>query len=173
MSAKTWKIDPMHSEIQFKVKHLMISTVTGSFTEYDSNLSHQGEDFSDAKITFKAGTSSITTGNEQRDGHLKTGDFFDTEKFPELSFESTSLSKVEGEKYKLDGNLTIKGNTKPVQLDVEFGGIGKDGYGQTKAGFEITGTIHRADFGIDYDPTGAVLSPDIKLLANVQFTQQA
>lgn len=173
--SKTWKIDPMHSEIQFKVRHMMISNVTGSFSEFDSTFNHENDDFTDSKIEFLAKINSINTGNEQRDGHLKSGEFFDSEKFPELKFSSTSLVKLSGSEYKMDGNMTIKGVTRPVSLNVEFNGIQKDLYGQTKAGFEITGSIKRKDFGLTWDAVtetgGVVLGDEIKLTANVQYIQ--
>ena len=168
-----WKIDPLHSEVQFKVKHLMISTVTGDFKAYDSTAETAGDDsFENAQISFSAQIDSISTGNEQRDGHLKSGEFFDAEAFPTLSFVSTSYSNNE-----LKGNLTIKDVTKEVVLDADFGGLMTDFYGQTKAGFEIFGKINRKDFGLTWSAVteagGAVVSDDVKLILNVQLTKQA
>ncbi len=173
----TWKIDPSHSEVQFKIKHLMISTVTGEFTDFDSTVecAGEGEDFNGGKVSFSAKIDSITTKNEQRDGHLKSGDFFDAEKFPELSFQSTSLDLSGGEVV-LKGDLTMKGTTKPVTLRGDFGGVVVDGYGQTKAGFEVEGKINRQDFGLTWSAVteagGVVASDEVRLLLNVQYVKQ-
>lgn len=168
-----WKIDPMHSEVQFKVKHLMISTVTGDFKAYDATVETESEDaFENAKISFSAQIDSISTGNEQRDGHLKSGEFFDAEAFPTLKFESISYAGSV-----LKGNLTIKDVTKEIELEAEFGGLMTDFYGQTKAGFEISGKINRKDFGLTWsgitEAGGVVVSDDVKLILNVQMTKQA
>ncbi|MBK9511125.1 MAG: YceI family protein [Cytophagaceae bacterium] len=167
-----WKIDPMHSEVQFKVKHLMISTVTGDFKAYDATAETEGDDsFENAKISFSAQIDSISTGNEQRDGHLKSPEFFDAEKFPALTFESTSYDGST-----LRGNLTIKDVTKEISLAAEFGGLMTDFYGQTKAGFEISGKINRQDFGLTWSAVteagGVVVSDEVKLILNVQLTKQ-
>lgn len=173
----TYKIDPAHSEILFKVKHLMITNVTGSFGTFDGTLESESDDFSGAKATFEADINSITTNNEQRDGHLKSDDFFSAEKFPKLTFVSTSFVKVNDEDYKLTGDLTIKGVTKEVTLDVTYGGTTNDPWGQTKAGFEINGKINRKDFGLVWgvvtEAGSVLLSDDVKLALNVQFTKQA
>ena len=174
----TWKIDPSHSDVQFKIKHLMISTVTGEFTDFDATLEcdGDGEDFNGGKVTFTANIASITTKNEQRDGHLKSGDFFDAEKYPELTFRSTSLDLSGGEVV-LKGDLTIKDTTKPITLKGDFGGVIVDGYGQTKAGFEVEGKINRMDYGLTWSAVteagGVVVSDDVRLLLNVQFVKQA
>lgn len=173
----TYKIDPAHSEILFKVKHLMITNVTGSFGTFDGTLESESADFSDAKATFEADINSITTNNEQRDGHLKSDDFFSADKFPKLTFVSTSFVKINDEDYKLTGDLTIKGVTKSVTLDVTYGGTTNDPWGQTKAGFEINGKINRKDFGLVWgvvtEAGSVLLGDDVKLALNVQFTKQA
>lgn len=173
----TYKIDPAHSEIHFKVKHLMITTVTGSFSKFDATLTADKEDFTDAKISFEADIDSITTNSEQRDGHLKSDDFFSAEKFPKLTFESTSLEKTDDENYKLTGNLTIRDVTKTVALNVSYEGTVNDPWGQVKAGFEITGKINRKDFGLSWNAAtetgGILLSEEVKLALNVQMTKQA
>ncbi|WP_438945125.1 YceI family protein [Sediminibacterium sp.] len=173
----TYKIDPMHSEITFKVKHLMITNVTGSFQQFDATMEATAEDFSDAKISFEADINSISTGNEQRDTHLKSDDFFSAEQFPKLSFTSTSFTHKGGSDYVLNGDLTIKGNTKPVSLNVEFGGRMTDFYGQDKAGFEISGKINRSEFGLTWSAVteagGVVVSDEIKLNLAVQMVKQA
>ncbi len=172
-----WIIDPSHSEVQFKVKHLVISTVTGSFKEYEGEVEATSEDFTDAKATFSATVNSIETNSAQRDEHLKSADFFDAANHPKITFVSTSLEKKSSSDYLLKGNLTIKDKTKPIELNVEFGGIAKDMYGQTKAGFEITGKINRQDFGLTWgaltEAGGLVVSDDVKLLLNIQLTKQA
>ena len=176
-TATTWVIDPMHSEIQFKVKHLVISTVTGSFGQYEGQVESVGDDFSDAKISFSADISSINTGQEQRDGHLKSAEFFDAEQFPKLTFVSTAMTKTGDDTYNLTGDLTLHGVTKPVTLKVEHGGQMQDFYGQTKSGFEATGTIKRKEFGLTWDGVteagGVVVSDDVKLVLNIQLTKQA
>jgi len=173
----TYKIDAAHSEITFKVKHLMITNVTGSFTKFDATLESSQEDFSDAKITFEADVDSISTNNEQRDGHLKSDDFFNAEKYPKLSFTSTEFKKVSGDEYKLIGDLTIRDVTKRVELDVEYSGTVTDPWGQVKAGFEINGKIQRKEFNLSWNAVteagGVVVSDDVKLHLNVQLIKQA
>jgi polyisoprenoid-binding protein YceI len=173
----TYKIDAAHSEITFKVKHLMITNVTGIFTKFDAILETNFDDFSDAKISFEANVNSISTNNEQRDGHLKSADFFDAETFPTLSFKSTSFVKKSDDEYVLVGDLTLKGYTKSVELNVEYGGTATDPYNQTKAGFEITGKINRQDFGLTWSAVteagGIMVSDEVKLAFNVQMIKQA
>jgi len=172
-----WVLDPMHSEVQFKVKHLVISTVSGFFKSFEGSLETSNDDFTDAKIDFSLDINSIDTNQSQRDEHLKSGEFFDAEKYPKVTFKSTSFKKSGDDEYKLKGDLTIKGITNPVTLDVEFGGSAADFYGNTKAGFEITGKINRKEFGLTWDGVteagSVVLGQDIKLLINVQFAKQA
>jgi polyisoprenoid-binding protein YceI len=171
-----WSVDPTHSEIQFKVKHLVISTVTGSFKSFSASATTEGDDWTRAKINFEADIASIDTNMDQRDTHLKSADFFDAQKYPKLTFESTSLRKVSGNDYKLDGNLTIKDVTKPVTLDVEYGGAATDFYGNDKAGFELTGKISRKEFGLTWDAVteagNVVVADEVKLIANIQFIKQ-
>jgi len=173
----TYKIDAAHSEITFKVKHLMITSVTGNFTKFDATLESSKEDFTDAKISFEADVDSISTNNEQRDGHLKSEDFFAAEKFPKLSFVSSSLNKVSDDEYKLVGELTLRGISKQIELSVEYGGTATDPYGQVKSGFEITGKISRKEFGLTWTVTteagGIVVSDDVKLNLAVQMIKQA
>ncbi len=173
----TYKIDAAHSEITFKVKHLMITNVTGSFTKFDATLESKAEDFSDAKIDFEADVNSITTHNADRDTHLKSDDFFAADKFPKLNFVSTGFKKLGEDEYKLTGNLTIRDVTKPVQLDVEYGGTMKDPWGQIKAGFEISGKINRKDFGLTWgavtEAGGVVVSDDVRLHLAAQMIKQA
>jgi len=172
-----WVIDPMHSEVHFKVKHLVISTVTGSFKSFEGTLETENDDFTDANIEFSLDVNSIDTNQDQRDGHLKSAEFFDSEQFPKISFKSTSFKKTDGDEYELKGDLTIKGITNPVTLSVEHGGSAADFYGNTKAGFDITGKIHRKQFGLTWDGVteagSVVLGDEIKLAISLQLTKQA
>ncbi len=172
----TWVIDANHSEVGFKIKHLVISNASGKFTSFEGTVDADKDDFSDAKINFSADIKSMHTGNEQRDGHLLSPDFFDAEKFPKLTFVSTALTPISGSDYKLTGNFTLHGVTKPIELDVDFGGVQKDLYGQTVAGFEITGKIKRADFGLSWgavtEAGGLVLGEDVKLHINAEVIKK-
>jgi polyisoprenoid-binding protein YceI len=177
MTTTKWAVDPMHSEIQFKVKHLVISTVTGAFKNFSGEVNTTGEGFENAGIHITMDVSSIDTNQPLRDEHLKGNDFFDAANYPEISFTSTSFTKMAGDDYKLGGNLTMKGVTKPVVLDVEYGGSEKDQYGNIKHGFEVTGKINRKEFGLTYNALtetgGLALGEDIRLTANVQIAKQA
>ena len=170
----TWNLDPMHSEVQFKVKHLVISTVTGKFNSFTATMDGDVSDYANAKVHFSADINSIDTGNSHRDTHLKSDDFFNAEAFPHLTFESTKIEKA-GDDYKLSGNMTIRDKTLPIVLDVEFGGVATDMYGQTKAGFEISGKINRKEFGLAWtaltEAGGLVVGDEVRLIANVQMTK--
>ena len=172
--ATKWNIDPTHSEVQFKVKHLVISTVTGQFNKFEGSLESENDDFDGAKAEFQLDSASIDTNVSDRDNHLKSADFFDAEKFPHIKFTNGKLTKS-GDDYKLMGDLTIKDKTKPITLDVEYGGSMVDGYGQNKAGFEITGKINRKEFGLTWSAVteagGVVVGDDVRLILNVQVTQ--
>jgi polyisoprenoid-binding protein YceI len=176
MVTTLWAIDPAHSEIQFKVKHLMITTVTGSFAKFSGTVQTDGDDFQNASISFSAEVASISTNNEQRDAHLRSADFFDAAQFPELSFVSTSLKNTGGDEYALEGHLTMHGATKPVSLQVESAGIQKDPWGNTKAGFELSGKLSRKEFGLVWNaPTesgGVLVSDEVKLVMSVQLAKQ-
>ena len=173
----TWLIDPAHSEVQFKVRHLVISTVTGSFKKFECTVQSEKDDFSDASVQFSAETASIDTNNEQRDAHLKSDDFFNAEKYPKITFVSTRIEKRTGEEYTLIGNLTIRDVTKPITLKVEYGGQTVDGYGQTKAGFEVTGKLKRHEYNLKWNALteggGVVVSDEVRLILNVQLIKQA
>ncbi|CAN5532181.1 YceI family protein [soil metagenome] len=175
-TATKWAVDPMHSEVQFKVKHLVISTVSGFFKSFEGSVETESEDFENAQVAFSLDVNSIDTNQEQRDTHLKSADFFDAEKYPKITFKSTSFTK-NGDDYELKGDLTIKDITKPITLAVEYGGSAGDFYGNTKAGFEITGKVNRKEFGLTWDGIteagSIVVGEDIKLNINVQFTKQA
>ena len=176
--ATTWKIDPTHSEVQFKVKHLMITTVTGYFKSFDLEVvTEKEDDFTSAsKIAFSADIHSIDTNNQQRDTHLKSADFFDAENHPQIAFEGKDYQS-DGEDGTLTGELTIRETSKPITVKVEFGGMVVDPYGQTKAGFTVSGKISRKEFGLTWNAVTeagqVVVSDEIKLHAEIQLVKQA
>ena len=177
-SAKgAWLIDASHSEITFKVKHLVVTNVTGKFDKFDATINSPNDDFSDATIKFTAEVNSINTNSEQRDTHLKSDDFFNAEKYPHLSFTSTSFKKISGHDYKLIGDITIRNITKSIELTAEFGGIIVDPWGNTKAGFELNGNIKRKEFDLKWDVVtelgSAMVSDEVKLHLNVELQKQA
>lgn len=171
-----WVLDPAHSEILFKVKHLMITNVKGEFRKFTAELNSNGTDFIADSIYVNIDTTSIFTNNTDRDNHLKSADFFDVGNFKELTFNGISLKKIDEENYKLKGNLIIKGVSNDVTLDVEFGGINKDPWGNEKAGFSLSGKINRKDWGLNWNTvleTGGVLvSDEVKISAEIQFTKK-
>lgn len=177
-SKKTkWNLDATHSEIGFKVKHMMITNVSGSFEKFDISVETQDKDFTTGNIEFRAQVDSITTGSADRDNHLKSGDFFDAAQYPELRFVSKSLTKKDEDTYELVGDLTIRDVTRPVKFTVEHGGIGKDPWGNEKAGFTLAGKINRTDFNLNWNAaleTGGVLvSEEVRLFADVQLVREA
>ncbi len=167
----TWNIDPAHSEVGFKVKHLMINNVKGQFKDFEGSAIAENDSFKNASITFKAKAVSIDTGNEQRDEHLRSGEFFNATLYPEVLFTSDSF---DGEK--LHGNLTMLSITKPISLVVEFGGIAKDPWGNTKAGFSLSGKINRKEWGLNWNAAletgGFLVSEDVNIIAEVQLIKQ-
>jgi polyisoprenoid-binding protein YceI len=170
-----WKIDPTHSEVSFKVKHLVISTVVGNFKTYDASIETNKEDFSDAVIKFEAEINSINTKNEQRDAHLKSADFFDAENHPKMTFESTSVEKISDFEMKVKGNLSLRGVTKEVTLDVIYNGT-VSGFGDSiVAGFEVRGKINRFDFGLQWNALteagGVVVSNEVKIEILAEFNK--
>ena len=171
-----WKFDKAHSQVKFNVTHLVISEVTGYFRTFDGTVKTNGEDFTDAQIEFTIETQSIDTDNEKRDNHLKSDDFFNAEKFPQLKFKSKSMKKVGNNKYKLTGDLTIRDVTKQVELNVVYGGMANDGYGNKKAGFKITGTVNRFDYNLKWNALleagGAVVGSDVEMVCNIQLVQE-
>lgn len=174
--AITWKIDPAHSEVQFKVKHLMITTVTGYFKQFDLEVITESDDFATAsKIEFTADINSIDTNNQQRDTHLKSADFFDADNHAQLKFVGKKY-EANGDEAKLHGDLTIHGVTKPITLNVEFGGIVVDPYGQTKAGFTVSGKISRKEFGLTWNAVteagSVVVSDEIRVHCEIQVVKQ-
>jgi len=170
-----WVIDPAHSEIHFKVKHLVISNVTGSFDKFNGTVMTNSDDFTDAQIDFKADVNSINTNQPDRDNHLKSPDFFDAINNPELTFSSKNMRKKGDNGFVLSGDLTIRGTTKKIDLEGEFGGIVKDPYGNTKAGFELNGKINRKEFGLTWNAIteagGMVVSDEIKLMMNIELAK--
>src|SRR5664279_5042184 len=167
MENTTWVLDPTHSELQFKIKHLMISTVTGQFNQFKGTVETNGDDFTTAKVHFEADINSISTNNSQRDEHLKAGDFFSAETYPALEFEGDRMEKTEDDEYKLYGTITLKGVSKKLVLNVEFGGITKDPWGNTRTGFSVNGKINRQDYGISFgavsESGGLLLGDEVKI----------
>jgi polyisoprenoid-binding protein YceI len=160
----TWKVDASHSKIGFAVSHMVISETEGHFNVYDGTVVTKNEDFTDAQINFSVDASSINTESADRDKHLKSADFFDVEKFPKLTFKGTSFKKVSGNKYTLEGELTIKDVTKKVKFDVTYNGQAKSPWGQTAAGFKATSSINRFDYGLTWSKAleaGGLLVGDI------------
>ena len=177
MATRNWVIDPMHSEVQFKIKHLMITNVTGSFNIFQASVQTEDEDFMRAKVSFTADVASISTGNEQRDAHLKSEEFFDAATYPQVKFVATKFETVDNDgSYELYGDLTIKDTTKNVKLDVEFGGVVQDAYGNTKAGFSINGKINRKEFGLTWSAVtetgGVVVSDEVRIACEIQLIEQ-
>jgi polyisoprenoid-binding protein YceI len=172
-TTKKWSLDPTHSEIGFKIRHLMITNVSGSFEKFNVNAETEGDDFSKAKISFSADTNSVSTNNEQRDQHLRSADFFDAETYPELKFESTGMRSISANEFELTGDLTIRNVTKPVKLGVEYGGLMKDPWGNLKAGFTLNGKINRKEWDLNWNAaleTGGILvGEEVKINAEIQM----
>jgi polyisoprenoid-binding protein YceI len=175
MATTKWTLDPTHSEITFKVKHLMISNVKGEFQKFDIIV--DGDDITKAQIDVNIDAASINTNSPDRDTHLKSADFFDAEKYPTLNFKGKGLTPVSGDEYTITGDLTMRGVTKPVTFNVELGGTSKDPWGNEKQGYSVEGKINRKDFGLNWNAaleTGGVLvSEDVKLFAELQFVKSA
>lgn len=173
MASTKWTLDTAHSEIQFKIRHMMISNVTGQFINFTSEVDAEDDDFTNSKVYFNANVASIDTNNEHRDNHLKGEDFFDVEKYVSITFKADTFDATTG---KVTGELTIKEVTKPVTLNAEFHGINKDPFGNIKAGFSLNGKINRSDFGLTWNTaleTGGVLvSEEVKISAEIQFVKQ-
>lgn len=174
LSKTKWAIDNTHSEVQFKVKHLVISTVTGQFNSFEGTV-EAGDNFDGAAVNFSLDANSIDTNVADRDNHLKTAEFFDVENYPKLTFKG-ELKNTEDDEYTLSGDLTIKDTTKKVDLKVTYGGEMVDGYGQHKAGFEIEGKINRKEFGLTWDMIteagGVVVGDHVRLILNIQLVKQ-
>ncbi len=172
-----WSFDKSHSKISFNVEHLVISEVSGQFGTFDGDVTSAADDFVGSTINFTIDVGSIDTDNERRDGHLKSDDFFNAEKFPQITFKGSSLEKVEGKMYKLKGQLTIRDVTKEVTLDVKYGGTVKDPYGNTKAGFKITGSINRFDYNLKWNAAmesgGLVVGEDVEIVGNIELKKES
>ena len=170
-----WKIDPVHSQVSFKVRHLVVSTVTGHFGVFDAVIDTAADDFSDARISFEADAASISTKNDQRDGHLRSADFFDAEKYPKLTFVSTAVRKISDYELIVRGNLTLRGVTREISLNVIYNGT-VAGFGGTQvAGFEITGRLNRFDFGLQWNALteagGVTVSNEVRIEILAEFTR--
>ena len=179
VTSKTkWGIDPVHSEIAFKIKHLMITNVKGVFKEFDASIYTTGEDFMTAEIDFWMNPASVDTRDEKRDEHLKSADFFDVENFKEINFTANTIEEVNKDgSYELYGDLAIKGIKKQIKLDVEFGGVMKDPWGNQKAGFTINGKINRKDWGLNWNTAleagGVLVSDEVRITCEVQLVKQS
>jgi polyisoprenoid-binding protein YceI len=177
MTNTKWVIDPIHSEIGFKIKHLMITNVSGKFDQFEAQVQTENEDFATAQIEASIKTASINTNNLQRDEHLRNSDFFEVEKHPDILFTSTKIDKIDNDNFLLQGNLTLKGVTKPVRWNVEYSGTTKDPWGGERAGFIITGKIKRNEFGLSFNAAletgGVVLGEEVKIYSEVQLVKQA
>ncbi|MEO8588620.1 MAG: YceI family protein [Flavobacteriales bacterium] len=175
-SRTIWTLDPSHSELLFEVKHLMISNVKGAFRKVNASIDMVGSDLSTAAVQVNIDAASIFTNDESRDKHLRSADFFDAEHHPELTFSGTSFTR-KGSDHELTGNLTIKGVTRQVTLNVEFGGVNKDPWGNEKMGFSISGTINRTHWGLNWNAAleagGVLVSDEVRISAEVQFVKQA
>lgn len=171
----TWKIDKAHSEVKFKAKHLVVSTVSGHFNSFDATIETSATDFSDFKASFEADIDSISTKNDQRDGHLKSPDFFDAASHPKLTFVSTGITNRSGNEFTLNGDLTIRGVTKPIALKVTYNGTVAGFGGVEVAGFEISGKIKRLEYGLNWNAVteagGIVVSDDITLEIAAEFNK--
>jgi polyisoprenoid-binding protein YceI len=172
-----WAIDPSHSKVAFKVKHLMISNVLGNFKEFEGAATTDGDDFSSAQISFSLNASSIDTEMTDRDAHLRSADFFDAENYPKISFSGNGLKDLGDDMYELTGELTIKDVTKSVTLSVEFGGIMPDPWGNVKAGFSVNGKINRKDFGLNWNAAleagGVLVGEEVKISADIELVKLA
>ncbi len=169
-----WKLDNAHSSVKFSVEHLMVSETDGNFKGFDGTLSSKNADFSDAEISFTVDVKTINTDNEMRDKHLQGDDFFNSEKFPQMKFKGTSFKKVSGNKYLLEGDLTIRDVTKKVKFDVVYRGMQKDPYGNTKAGFKATGSIKRLEYGLKWNvmtEAAAVVADEVNIVINLEYAQ--
>jgi polyisoprenoid-binding protein YceI len=169
-----WKLDNAHSSVKFSVEHLMVSETDGNFKGFEGTLSSKNADFSDAEISFTVDVKTINTDNEMRDKHLQGGDFFNSEKFPQIKFKGTSFKKVSGNKYLLEGDLTIRDVTKKVKFDVVYRGMQKDPYGNTKAGFKATGSIKRLEYGLKWNvmtEAAAVVADEVNIVINLEYAQ--
>lgn len=177
MANTKWIVDPAHSELGFKIKHLMVTNVSGWFNDFAAEVEMEGDDFETAQIYVSVNMASINTNNLQRDEHLRTSDFFEVEKYPEMLFDSRGIKKSDEENYIVHGDLTLKGITKPVKLNVEYSGVTKDPWGNERTGFIVTGKIKRSEWGVNFNAVletgGVALSDEVKIHSEFQFVKQA
>lgn len=176
MAKSIWAIDPTHSEIGFKVKHMMFTNVSGKFNAFEATIENEDNNFETSNINFTAETASVDTNNADRDGHLRSVEFFESDAYPKLSFVSTSIKKISENGYEIHGDLTIKGVTQSIVLNTEYSGLMTDPWGNTKVGLSVSGKINRKDFGLTWNAaleTGGVLvGEEIKLVSEIQFIKQ-
>ena len=177
MAVETWQIDPVHSYLHFNIRHFVVSKVHGRFTKWGGNIQLDGQQPANSEVDIEIDANSIDTGDPRRDGHLKTADFFDTEKYPQITFQSTKIEPAGTDRYQVTGDLTIKGVSKPVILEVEHGGEVKDPWGNQRGGFSIKGSFDRRDFGLAFNQTleggGPALGDKIELVADLEATKAA
>ena len=173
----TWILDPAHSEVSFKVKHLMITNVKGVFKKCSAEVVTENDNFDPAEITFKAETASIDTADEKRDNHLRSADFFDAEKYPEIVFKGSRFRKLDDNKYELTGPLKIRDVSREIKLEVEFGGLMKDPWGNMKAGFTVNGKVNRKDWNLNWNAAletgGVMVSDEVRINCEIQLVRQA
>jgi len=176
MATKNWALDPAHSEIHFKVKHLVISTVTGSFGQFSGTAVTPEDTFQNGEISIAINAASINTNNEQRDGHLRSAEFFDADAHSEITIKTTSIKQVSGDDYLIMADFTMRGVTKSIEFKGEYGGQATDAWGNEKVGLEVKGKINRKDFGLNWNAVieggGLTVSDEVKLIANLQFVKQ-
>jgi polyisoprenoid-binding protein YceI len=177
VAAETWQIDPVHSYLQFHIRHFVVSKVHGRFTQWGGTIQFDGQQPTSSKVDIQIDANSLDTGDARRDGHLKTADFFDTEKHPQITFQSTEIEPAGANEYRVTGDLTIRGVSKPVTLDVEYGGELKDPWGNQRSGFSIKGSFDRRDFGLTFNQTleggGPALGDKIEMVADLEATKAA
>ena len=173
MAKSIWAIDPAHSEVSFKVKHMMFTNVTGKFKEFQVVVENTDDQFESSQISFSANVNSVSTGSEDRDNHLRSADFFDVDEYPKITFTSTGLKRINDGQFQMVGDLTIKEVTKSVVLDVEYSGLMKDPWGNTRIAATLSGKINRKDFGLTWNASleagGVLVGEDVKLMAEVQL----
>ena len=177
MAKTKWAVDPTHSELGFKIKHLMITNVSGSLKNFEAEVETDEADLSTAQINLTADMASIFTNNEQRDAHLRASDFFEVEKYPQLKFRSTKMEKIDNDSFALYGELTLKGVTKPVKLNVEYNGLTKDPWGGERAGLVVTGKINRSEWGVNFNGVletgGLMLREEVRINSEIELVKQA
>lgn len=172
-----WSFDPAHTSVEFEISHMVLTDVTGKFQSFEGQVLADQEDFSDARIEFRINTGSINTENERRDKHLRSADFFDVEKYPQITFKSYSLKKTEGNRYILKGEITMHGVSRDITLDVVFNGTATDPWGNFKAGFRVSGTLNREEFGLTWNTPlengDLLLGKEVAIICRVQLVKSS